>query len=66
MTIDGLRNVFRKLKESSESKSFKVNLGRAIMMVSGGITKDGMPKSTPYSCGLCDLRVMAISVLCVQ
>ena len=33
-------------------------------MVSGGITKDGMSKSMVDPCGVCNLRVMANSILC--
>ena len=35
-------------------------------MVSGGIAKDGMSKSKVDPFGVCSLRVMANSVLCVQ
>ena len=37
-TLDGLGNTF-------ESKGLKVNLGITKVMVSGGITKDGMSRS---------------------
>ena len=65
-TIEGLRNKFLKWKETFESKGFKVNLGEAKVMVSGGITKDGMSKSKVDPCGACNLRVKANSVLCLQ
>ena len=62
-TIEGLRNKFLKLKEAIESKSLKVNLGIAKVMVYGGITKDGMSKSNVDPCGVCSLRVKASSVI---
>ena len=41
-----------------------------MVMVSGGITKNGMSKSKVDQCGVCSLRVKAnsvlASVLCVQ
>ena len=43
-TIEALRNKFLKLKEAFESKGLKVNLGETKVMVSGGITMDGMSK----------------------
>ena len=44
----------------------KVNLGKTKVMVSDGITKDGLPncKVDPY--GVCSLRVKSNSVLCLQ
>ena len=36
------------------------------LMVSSGITKDGLSKSKVDSCGVCSLRVKANSVLCIQ
>ena len=65
-TIQGFRNTFIKWKEALESKGLKVNLGKTRVMVSGGITKDGMSKSNAYPCWVCSLRVKANSVLCVQ
>ena len=41
-TIEGLRNTSLKWKEVFESKGLKVNLGKTNVMVSSGITKDGM------------------------
>ena len=35
-------------------------------MVCGGITKDGMSESKVDTCGVCNLRVKANSVLCLQ
>ena len=35
-------------------------------MVGGSITKDGLSKSKVDPCGVCSLRVKAISVLCVD
>ena len=43
-TIEGLRNKPRKWKEAFENKDLNVNLGITEVMVSGGITKDGMSK----------------------
>ena len=43
----------------------KVNLGKTMTMVSGGIAKDGLSKSKDESCGVCNLRVKANLVLCV-
>ena len=43
--MEGLRNKFIKWKESFESKDLKVNHGKTKVMVSGGITMDGMSKS---------------------
>ena len=53
-TIEGLRNKFIKWKEIFESKCLKVNLGKADVVVSGGITYDGMSKSKVYPCGSAD------------
>ena len=57
-TQEGLRNKFLKFK------GMNVNLGKTMVMVSGGITKDGMSKSKVDRCGVCSLRVKANSVLC--
>ena len=43
-----------------------VNLGKIKVMVSSGITKDGMSKSKVDLCGVCSLKVKASSVLCFQ
>ena len=53
-------------KEAIESKGLKVNLGKTKVMVSSGITQDGMSKSKVDPCGVGNLRVMANPVLCVQ
>ena len=37
-----------------------------MLMVSGGITKDGISKGKADPCGVCSLRVKTNSVLCVQ
>ena len=47
------------------SKSLKVNLGNIKVMVSGGITKDGVSKRKVHPCEVCSLRVKANSALCV-
>ena len=44
----------------------KVNLGKTLVVVSGGITMDGMSKSKVDPCGVCSLRVKANSVVCMQ
>ena len=54
-----IANMFRKWKEAFERKGFKVNLGRAMVLVCGGITKDGLSKGKVDSCGVCNLRVKA-------
>ena len=63
-TIEGLRNKFLKWKEAFESKGLKVNLRKTKVMVSGGITKDGMSKSKVEPYGACSLRVKANTALC--
>ena len=65
-TIVGLRDKFLKWKEAVERKCLKVNLGKTKVMVSNGITKDGMSKSKVDPYGVSSLRVKANSVLCVQ
>ena len=65
-TTEGLRNKFIKWKEAFESKGLKVNLGKTNAMVSGGITNDGMSKSTLDLCAVSSLRVKANSVICSQ
>ena len=66
MSSVALRNDSLKLKAAFESNGSKVNLGKTKLMVSGGITKDGMSKSLVDPCGVCSLRVKANSVLCLQ
>ena len=46
--------------------SLKVNLGKVKVMVSCGITKEGLSKSIVDPCGVCSLRVKHDSVLCLQ
>ena len=65
-TIKGLRSKFIKWQEAFESKALKVNLGKTKVMVSGGITKNGMSKRKVFLCGVCSLRAKANSVLCLQ
>ena len=55
LTIEGHRNKFVKWKEAFDSKDFKDNLGKTKLMVSGGITKDGMSKSKVDPCGVSSL-----------
>ena len=49
-TIMGLWNKFLKWKEASESKGLKVNLGKTKIMVSDGVSKDGLSKSQVDPC----------------
>ena len=63
-TIEGLRNKFIKWRKAFESKGLNVNLGKTKVMISGGITKDGLSKSKVDPCGFCSLRVKANSFLC--
>ena len=44
----------------------KVNLGKTKVMVSSGITQDGLSKSNVDQCRVCSLRVGANSVLCLH
>ena len=52
-TIEGLRDKFLNWKEAFENKGLKVNLGKSQVMVSSGITKDGMSKSKVDPCWVC-------------
>ena len=63
-TIEGLVNKFLKWKEAFESKCLRDNLGKTKLMVSSCITS--LSKSKVDLCGVCSLRVMANSFLCVQ
>ena len=65
-TIEGLRNKLLKWKKAIESKGLKVSLGKTKVMVSGGITQDGLSKSKVDPCGVGSLRAKANSALCVQ
>ena len=65
-TIEGLRNKPVIWKEAFESMGMTVNLGKTKVMVSGGITKDGMFKRKVYPCWVSSLTVKADSVLCLQ
>ena len=65
-TIEGLSNTFLRWKEAFENMCFDTYLWKTKVMVSSGITKDGMSKSKSGPCGICSLRVKAISVLCIQ
>ena len=49
------------MREGFESEPWKTKV-----MVSGGITKDGMPKSKVDPCGVSRLSVKANSVMCLQ
>ena len=44
----------------------KVHLGKTKVMVSSGITKDGLSERTVDPCGVGCLRVKVNSILCVQ
>ena len=65
-TMEGVMNMFLKWKVASKGKGLTANLGKTMVMISGGITKDGMSKSKVDQCGDGSLRVTANSVLCVQ
>ena len=65
-TIKRLVNKLIKCKEAFKNKGLKVNLGKAKVIVSGGIAKDGTSKSKFDACGFCSLRVKANSALYVQ
>ena len=58
-TNEELRNKFLRRKEAIESKGLKVNFGKTMSMVSGGITKDGLSKSKVDPSGVCSLRIKA-------
>ena len=64
-TVKGFRNKFLNWK-AFESKGLIVNLGKTKVMVSGGITKDGMSKSKVDPCRVYSRRAKANSVLCAQ
>ena len=61
--IEGLRDKFLKWKEALESKHLKDNLGKSKILVSRGITQDGLSKSKVDPCEVCSMRVKANSVL---
>ena len=65
-TTDGLRDYFFKWKVAFESKGLKVKLGKTKVMVSSGITQDGLSKSKVDPCRVCSLRLGANSVLCLH
>ena len=65
-TIEGLRNMFFEWKEAIESKGLKVKLGKAKVMVSGGITQDGMSMSKDDLFEVCCLIVISNSAMCAQ
>ena len=56
-TIEEHRNKFLKWKDALESKG--LNLEKIKVMVSGGITKDGMSKRKVDPCVVCSLRAKA-------
>ena len=47
---EGFRNKFLKWKEAFGSKSLKANLGKTKVIVSGGMTMDGLFKLKVFSC----------------
>ena len=65
-TIEGLRNKFIKWKEAFEIRCLCVNLEKTKVVVSAGVTKDGLSNSKVDLCEARIMRVKAISVLCVQ
>ena len=66
VTIQGHRDEFLKWKEAFNGEGLKVSLGKTNVMVSNGITTDGMSKSKVDPCGVCCLRVSSNSVLCFR
>ena len=64
-TMEAMRYKFLKWKEAFESKCMKVNLGKTKVIVSSGITQDGLPKSKIDPYGVCSLKVMVNSKLSV-
>ena len=50
-TANGLKNMFRKLKEAFESKDLKVILGKTKVNVNGGIRNGGLPRSMVFYVG---------------
>ena len=65
-TIEAIGNKFIKWKEAFENKGLKVKLVKTKVMVSSGITQDGLSKNTVEPCTICSLRLKANSVLCAQ
>ena len=66
VTIEGHRNKFRKWKEDFVSIGMKVELRKTKIIVSQSITRDGPFISKVNQCGIYNLMVKAISVLCVK
>ena len=56
--------MFIRWKKAFKSNSLKSQLAKTKVMVTEGITKECLYKI--YPCGVCGLRVMANSVVCVQ
>ena len=52
-TIKGLDDKFLKWKEAFESKGLKVKLGENEVMVSSGLSQDGLSISNVGPCGVC-------------
>ena len=52
--------------EDFSSKGLKVNLGKIKVMVSGGISIDGLSESKSYQCEIRSLRVKANTVVCLN
>ena len=65
-TMEGHRNNFIKWKELFEIKGLKVIFGKTKVLVSGGLTKDGISKSNVDPYVACSWRVKANSVFCVH
>ena len=53
--MEGLRNKFLECRGDIECMGLKVNLWKTKVMLSGGITKDGMSKSNANPCGIYSL-----------
>ena len=65
-TIQGLRDKFLKYKEAYESKGLKVNLGKTRIIVSSGITQDGLSKCTVDPCRVNFIYIIIIYIIYIN
>ena len=61
-----LRKKFQKMMMAFESMGLKLNFGSTKLMISQGITKDGLSKCKVNPGGICFFRLMANFVLYVK
>ena len=54
-TLEGFRSQFLKWKEAFKGKGMEVSLGKTKVIVTGGITKDGLSKNKVDPCVVCSL-----------